>query len=389
MAQYFVGKSLARLLANIAAGAVTMYLVDPSRGKARRTSVLKKTRNLLDDATDVIDTVANDARKRFTGVIARTSRRWTQQHAPVDNRILEARVRSKIGRAIRHPHAVKVQVDHGTVLLSGAVLADQLDWLLNMVRAVPGVLTVQNRIEAHDSADTPSLQGQGRHRKTRMHSGQQNWPPALRAAAALSGSALSYYGLTRRSPAGLLLAAAGIGLVVRSVSNLPPKTRPASLHLQREIHISAPLETVFHAWSMSANFSRFLSHVKEVIELENGRTHWTLNNTEIQGKPLEWEGTLTRSEHPYVLKWESAPHAILQHRGILHFESVRDGTRVDIQIHISPTTSAVATEMASIFGGNPRRQLEQDLMRMKIYIESSTPLRALPGGLPQGSQTLH
>jgi len=393
MDQYFVRKSFARLLANIAAGAVAMYLTDPDRGKARRDLIFKKTRGAINKVGDVIDSVSNDARKRLTGVIARTNRTWTQQDVPIDNRILEARVRSKIGRAIRHPHAVKVQVNQGNVVLSGAVLADQEDWLINMARAVPGVKTVDNRLETHETADIPSLQGQGRYRKTRLYANQQNWSPSVRAAAALGGSALGYYGLTRRSPAGLLLAVAGAGLIVRSLSNLPSGNRPAVLYLQREIRISAPLETVFDAWSHYANLPRFMSHIKEVSDLGNGRSHWVLNdptnNHEPQHQRFEWNAVLTRSQMPYVIEWESETSADIQHKGAIHFESGRNGTRVDVQIRIAPFSPALVSHMAAIFDGNPKRQLEEDMVRMKTYIESSTPLRTLPGDLQEGTQTLH
>lgn len=61
---------------------------------------------------------------------------------------------------VRHPRSIEVAARDGTVILSGPVLADEVDSLVAMVSRVPGVRHVENRLEIHEEAgNVPGLQG--------------------------------------------------------------------------------------------------------------------------------------------------------------------------------------------------------------------------------------
>jgi hypothetical protein len=92
---------------------------------------------------------------------------------------------------------VQVTASAGNVTLSGPILADEVPAVLDCVNAIPGVKSVESRLEVHEMAGShPSLQG-GRniHNYERTRRG---WSPATRLMAGLAGGGLLVYGLRSR-----------------------------------------------------------------------------------------------------------------------------------------------------------------------------------------------
>ena len=99
-----------------------------------------------------------DLRNRAAGVAESTKSMWKSE--PVFDQKLVARVRSKMGRFVSHPHAVHVEANNGNVTLSGAILAHEAGKFLKCVKGIPGVQNVEDRLDVHgDSGSNPNLQG--------------------------------------------------------------------------------------------------------------------------------------------------------------------------------------------------------------------------------------
>ena len=69
-----------------------------------------------------------------------------------DNGLI-SRIRSRIRRRLSRGHGVQVTSRDGAVTLSGPVLESEVRELLDCVNAMPGVLSVQSRLEVHDSEE--------------------------------------------------------------------------------------------------------------------------------------------------------------------------------------------------------------------------------------------
>lgn len=362
-------------LGGAAIGAAAMYLSDPDRGRRRRALLRDKTISLANQAGDVLDITLHDLNNRMQGLFAEANRMLFHRNDWADDRVLVERVRAKIGRAMSHPHPVHVTARQGWIILSGPVLAHEKTPLLQAVKMVPGVAGIEDNLEVHENAEgMPSLQGEGRQRQQRL---QENWPPSLRAAALLGGCAVGYYGATRRAPANILLTAIGIGLMARGVANRPLFRSATTAHdtglqaieLHKNLYIEAAPETVFDVWSRHENFPRFMSNVIEVRNLGNGRSHWVVSGP--AGSRVEWDSTVTESVRPWVLSWKSEPGATVEHAGTVRLEPADTGTRVSVQISYRPPAGALGQAAASLlFNGDPRRQMDEDLLRMKAFIES-------------------
>ena len=380
-------QSLIKLLGTIAVGAVAMYLSDPDRGRRRRAVATDKVRRLASRTGSAIDIASRDLGNRLQGLRAQASHLFSRRRDTLaDDEVLVARVRKELGRAVSHPRAIKVNVQQGCVTLHGSVLAHEKQHLLDCVSAVAGVSALEDHLETHETAEhVPSLQGEGRMRSVRASVSHESWSPALRAAATIGGGALGYYGVTRRTPTSVIAAVVGLGLLTRSAINKPLNQltgQGQAIDLRRSIHIAASPEQVFDVWSKAENFPQFMSNVQEVRDLGDGRSHWVVRGP--AGTQVEWDAVTTGSVRPELLSWNSTPDSTVQQSGMVRFDPDGDGTRVTVHMSYSPPAGVVGHAAASLFNGNPKRQIEQGLARMKTYIESSVP----PRGIAQPASSL-
>jgi hypothetical protein len=101
-------------------------------------------------------------------------------------------------------------------------LRDEAEGLMDKVASVPGVRSVQDRLEVHDSAEgVPGLQGEPSATPREISEiARENWSPALRLAAAAGGLAILLVG-GRVPLVGPMVRAAGLALLARAALNRP------------------------------------------------------------------------------------------------------------------------------------------------------------------------
>ncbi len=112
-----------------------------------------------------------------------------------------------------------------------------------------------------------------------------------------------------------------------------------------------------------------MRNVREVRDLGDGRSHWIVTGP--AGTEVEWDATITRLESNKVLAWKTVPGSIVEHAGIIHFQPNPDGsTRVHIRLSYNPPAGALGHVVASLFGADPKSEMDEDLVRMKTFIET-------------------
>lgn len=354
-------------------GAALMYLLDPDRGRRRRKLLGDQIIHIVSQSDAVINTTARDLRNRVRGRLAETRARFDD--TDVIDEVLVARVRSRMGWVISHPHAIAVSADQGRVTLSGPILAQEVDDLLNAVAAVRGVRAVDNSLEVHERVDAvPALQGGGVRPGKRPEVLQEHWAPAPRLLIGATGGGLAIYGVRRGDALGGLLGALGLGLLARGATNIELErllglgAGRRAVDVQKTITIDAPVEEVFRCFRNVANFPRFMAHLREVRDLGNGRSHWVAEGP--AGVPVAWDAVITRSEPNRVLAWQSEPGATVANAGNIRFEPIADNrTRVTIRLSYNPPAGALGHVVAKLFGADPKSELDDDLVRLKSLIE--------------------
>jgi uncharacterized membrane protein len=362
------------LLGGVGLGAVLMYMLDPDRGKRRRGLVRDNLATATNKVPDAISTTARDFSNRVQGLAAQASSVFSSEEA--SDEVLVARVRSKLGRVVSHPSSIEVAGSQGRMVLSGPILAHEVDALVACAKGVPGVKDVESQLEVHKEAgDVPGLQGGKPRSGDRLDLLQENWSPTTRLLAGAAGGALTVYGLSRRDPLSLGIAAIGIGLLARGVTNLEMKRLVGlgagrrAVEIQKAINVAAPIEDVYAFWKNLENFPSVMSNVQEVRDNGNGMSHWVVAGP--LGVPVEWDAVITRDVPNELLAWKSVEGASVESAGIVHFAQNEDGTTsVQVKFSYNPPGGAIGHAIAALFGSDPKTEMDADLMRMKSMIET-------------------
>jgi uncharacterized membrane protein len=366
-------KGQGKLIAGMVAGAGAMYLLDPDRGARRRSLLRDQGIHIGHQLGDGLAATARDARNRTRGAAAELRARF--KHDQADDEVLHERVRSAIGRVVTHPSAIDVIVSQGRVTLSGHVLAHELDALTQRVERVRGVNEVQNELKIHRSSDgVPALQGTGRVREERPELLQENWAPTTRLLVGVAGGFMVIRGARFRGPAGRALTLAGMGLLTRAASNIPPRRlvglgagRPA-VDTEKTIVVRAPLDEVWELWSDFEKFPRFMAHLREVRKLDEGRSHWVAAGP--AGIPVEWDAVVTDWVPRQFIGWTSVEGSAVETTGQVRFRALSDSeTQIDVKMAYSPPAGAAGHAVASLLGSDPKSAMDEDLVRLKSLLE--------------------
>ena len=145
-------------LLSLAAGAGLMYLLDPESGRRRRAMARDKARRGANVTGRRLRATTTDVGHRARGVVLERVHRFRRERP--DGEILTRRVRSELGHHTSHAHAIHVAADQGRVILSGPVLASEVEELIKAAGKVRGVEAVENRLDVHESPEgVPALQG--------------------------------------------------------------------------------------------------------------------------------------------------------------------------------------------------------------------------------------
>jgi len=367
---------LTRSLTGAALAAAGVYWFDPASGRRRRARLRERVFSLSACVEDGLDVAARDLAHRTTGLFAELRSLLRRDDSGDD--VLVERVRAHIGRVTSHPGSIDVSAADGHVTLTGDVLASEYAPLLHCVRHVRGVKDCSDAPAVHQSAEGVSaLQGGRERRPIRFELMQDNWSPAARLLAGVAGTLLALNGYRSRNLTGLLAVAAGGILCARSSTNLSMRRLAGvagrAIDVRKTITVNAPLERVFETLERYENFPNFMRNVLHVSDHGDGRSHWTVAGP--AGTTVEWDAVTTRNELNRLLAWRTVPHAIVEHSGTIRFDPVDGGacTRLDVRMSYSPPAGALGHVVAKLFGADPKTELDEDLLRLKSYLETGRP----------------
>ena len=190
-----------------------------------------------------------------------------------------------------------------------------------------------------------------------------------------------------RAAGGLILAAAAVGAGLYALQRYGGSERlrhklgaddSGTITLSKSLFIQAPIEHVYDTWSNYENFPQFMSNVKSVQPLGGDRSHWTVRGP--AGIGLQFD-SMARMERPSEMTWESEPGSKVSNSGRVTLVPEGYGTRVNVQLSYRPPAGAMGQAVSSLLGANPKQQFEDDLERMRQFIESrrpNTPLSSMP-----------
>jgi uncharacterized membrane protein len=215
----------------------------------------------------------------------------------------------------------------------------------------------------------------------------EHWTPSIRMVVGAAGGLLALNMLRRRNLFGFMSGLVGSTLLARAISDKPVKrlvglsNGKGTVEVRKSININAPIERVFETWTYYENFPHFMSHVREVKEIEQDRSRWTVTGP--AGVPVQWDAVLTAYEPNRVVAWETVPGSIVQHSGRVEFRPNPDGTtHVTVHMMYNPGIGELGHGIAKMLGVDPKQQMDEDLARMKTFVETGN----VPPGAAEESQ---
>ena len=388
------GTSIGIAVATGLAAAAAMYWLDPQSGPRRRALVRDQLKHSGHSAKRFVTKAGRDIEHRAQGTY-HESLSWMRRRA-VDDRKLEERVRAELGRLTSHAGAIQVSCTDGMVRLEGDVLESELASVLRGVGRVRGVRDVSNALQVHASAEgIPSLQGSTDVQPQRFEYLQDNWSPGPRLLAAAAGVVLLAASVGRQRAAALALTSLGLAALVRSTINRPLSSLIGSsavaedgIVVQKSIHVHATPEEAYDAWRDLERFPQFMSHVREVKALGDNKYRWSVDGP--ANIPVTWESEITADVPNELIAWHTLENSPVQSAGIVQFEaSSYGGTRIHVRMSYRPPGNVAGQTIAKIFGRDPKRQMDDDLMRFKSYLEEGHVGSGRPPAEPTMESTVH
>jgi uncharacterized membrane protein len=199
----------------------------------------------------------------------------------------------------------------------------------------------------------------------------------MRALRAILGGGLVAQAFRRPGVGTLLSGTLGLGLLARTASTgaLPGLHRVGepgeSIRVGQSISIQAPIEEVYRTWTSYEHFPYFLRTVQEVKDLGGGRSAWTMAVAAPLAAHTRFTAVVTEERPNALFAWRTEEGQPVAHMGQLRFERTGErSTTVQAAMAFTPSTGAAGPLVASLFGPDPQRELDEGLGRMKAFMET-------------------
>ncbi len=147
------------LLGGLAVGMGLMYMLDPDRGRTRRALARDKAGSLVLHTSTSATHEARNIRNHAKGLVHDATKLFSRSSA-ISDIDLSNQIRAQMLNVVPHPESLHVTVHHRRVTLSGPILSNQVQKVIEQVAMIPGVAGVNNRLTVYQSPeDMPSTGG--------------------------------------------------------------------------------------------------------------------------------------------------------------------------------------------------------------------------------------
>jgi len=229
----------------------------------------------------------------------------------------------------------------------------------------------QPSFQLHSTPDRSQARHNNVHRNV-------DWPE--RYASLAFGINMIYGGMKDifNSPArNFLTTMAGGYLVYRGLTGNCPLytswgkngTNPLNINIKTAFIVDRPRQEVFDFWRQLENLPRFMSHLKQVTELDDKRSHWEATLPGNVGT-VKWDAEIVKEEDSFLIGWHSIPNSMIENAGKVEFFDAPNGrTELRVVISYRPPAGALGAGVAKLFNPLFRKMVQDDVNNFKHYIE--------------------
>lgn len=189
---------------------------------------------------------------------------------------------------------------------------------------------------------------------------------ARRWGALITGGSVAVYGLSKRSPLGVALAAAGGMLAYFGAQSQDQREFTA----RSSIIVDTSQQDAFRFWRNFENFPLFMHHLESVTNTSEGRSRWIALGP--MGTRIAWQAEIVNERENEEIQWRSLPGSDIDIDGQVRFSRAPGdrGTMIRVYSHLVPPAGALGRTIAKIFGKDPEFLMRQDLRRLKALMET-------------------
>ena len=202
--------------------------------------------------------------------------------------------------------------------------------------------------------------------------------------AAAAGGVMLWQGLRQRNAGKWVMTLLGAGLVYQGVSGnnvlgqLPVvqpvvktlTTAQEGLRVRKTLTINRPAAELYEYWRNLENLPRFMHHVKEVQQLDEGRSHWRV--AIMDKMELEWDAEITVDRPNEMIAWGTLPGATVAHRGYVKFIPAPGdrGTEISVALEYDPPGAALGIAAGSMAKFIPAQDIKEEIRNFKQIMEA-------------------
>jgi uncharacterized membrane protein len=184
--------------------------------------------------------------------------------------------------------------------------------------------------------------------------------------ALIGGSALALYGITRRSPFGVALAAGGgtLAILAASQKQAQPATRATT-----SLRINTTPQQAYEFWKDFENLPRFMNRLHPVTKLDDRRSRWSAIGP--MGQRIHWDAEITDQRENQYIAWRSLPGSDVQVNGRAEFQKAPAGrgTIITARLEFQPIAGS-RSALARFLNKGASFAIRQDLRRLEALMES-------------------
>lgn len=229
-----------------------------------------------------------------------------------------------------------------------------------------------------------------------------------RGASIVAGSLLLFAGVKKGSWGGLGLGLTGVALIGRGLTGycsayqaLGVRTNEETeegsnisvpygegIRVDKSVTVNKARFDVYSFWRNLENLPSFMQHLERVRQTGHTKSHWVAQGP--MGKVVEWDAEVINDVPGELIGWRSLPGSDVQNAGSVHFRDAAAGrgTEVKVELQYQPPGGAVGAFIAKIMGSDPGKQVEADLRRFKMMLETGETPKAQPKSQNEDAQTV-
>lgn len=220
--------------------------------------------------------------------------------------------------------------------------------------------------------------------------GSVNVGDTERLVSGVAGGALMVYGLQSRSWLGRALTLSGISLLSRGVSGkcgvyrqlginsaqgghhlaIPGGLLNRTVKVQKTVTIKADAQKIYEFWRNFENLPKFTENLFSVAETQPGLTHWRARGA--GDLELEWDARVVEDTPGERISWTTVEESPIHHNGSVRFSAAPGGrgTEVKVVLRYDIPAGRLGQLVARLLGEEPGQQLDADLRRLKMFLET-------------------